>query len=151
MASLLTDAQKAALATAFQDVVDTFSRALVVYHEPEKVIISSDVNYNRLNTVNQNAHNPQNVPIYRTIMARIWYAPKMTNPFAVYSYTNNPQDKIKMADGMVRIKVKSDDFSFIGRAKRIELDGNLFDIDTVERPHGLFGVDYYTYWLKRVQ
>jgi len=149
MASLLSTTDKAALVSAYENLVDTFKRPIVVYHEAEKTVVISDPNYNRLRKFSQNTRNPDNTPVSRTINARIYYASKQGSPFNTFG--QSPQNKAKIDDGMVRIKIHADDFEFMSKAKKIELDGNLFDVDSVERPHGLFDTEYYTYWLKRSQ
>lgn len=151
--SLLSDTEKAELVTAFADLVETFVRPLVAYQEAEKIVLISDPKYNRLNRINQTNLTPQYSSIAQIINARILYEKNMSVYFGDLSKSRQEgtQNKIPMTDGIVRIKVDADGFAFIGRAKRVELDGNMFEIITVESPHGLFGAEYYTYWLKRFQ
>lgn len=150
MSSLLSDAEKTELNAVYKNLADTFARPLVAYHEAEKVVLISDPNFNRLRKFNQSSTKVENIKIERTIQARVYYAPKQENPVQSFG-GQGPQNKLRVSDGMVRIKIHIDDYDFMAKAKKVELDGNLYDIDTVERPHGLFGVEYYTYWLQRSQ
>ncbi len=152
MAGLLTDAQKAALGAQFSSMAQTFERNIVVYQEAEKTVVSSNPSFTRLNAANQNNTDIENEPVLQTIPARILYGSKMTNEFAQLSHGDlDFQKKLKMSEGIVRIKVRATYYNFFKDAKKVELDGQLFDVDTVERPHGLFNVDFYTFWLKRSQ
>lgn len=152
MSSLISDSQKASLVADFSSLVDTFVRPLIAYKEAQKIVISTDPNFNRLNRFDQNQTKIQNAPVYQTINARIYYNKNIDNPYGdINGKTPSSQLKLRMPDGAVRIKVDAAGFAYIGQTKRIELDGNLFEVASVERPHGLFGVEYYTYWLTRLQ
>ena len=52
----------------------------------------------------------------------------------------------------VRIKLKIEDYNYIRDAKRIELDGRLFHVDSDARPHGLFdSIQFYTLFLRPIE
>ena len=62
--------------------------------------------------------------------------------------------KVNRPDGgsLVRIKLKIEDFEYIKEAKRIELDGRMFHIDSDPRAHGLFDViQFYTLYLRPIE
>ena len=48
MASFLTSAQKAAYEAVMQDMHDTFARTIYAYKESQKIIVSTDPNFNFL-------------------------------------------------------------------------------------------------------
>ena len=53
------------------------------------------------------------------------------------------------ANSMVRIKLKIEDYQYIKDAKRIELDGRMFHVESDPRAHGLFDkVQFYTLFLR---
>ena len=55
MASFLTAAQKAEYESVMQDMHDTFARSIFAYKESQKVIVSTDPNFNYL--YNNTMHN----------------------------------------------------------------------------------------------
>lgn len=154
MASLLSDTEKAALVSDFKNVVDTFLRALTVYEEPEKTIVVSDPNYNPYEAFNQNNLNITNTPRPVTVYGRILYDKNQEWSFMRPQGGNTvgePAIKVKDTSNVraCRIKVDAAGHAILQRAKKYEIDGILFDRESEPRPHGLFGVDHYTYYFKR--
>lgn len=157
VASLLSDSEKNGLVAAFSALHDTYSRPITAWHEGEVLVVSTtpnasaNVNFNRLNRFDQTSLNPDRVPVSATFNARIYYDKKEDNPLAqLMRFNATSQEKVRMPNGMVRIKVDASGNSFMLGSKRIKLDGNLFDVDSVERPHGIFGSGYWDWWLKRL-
>lgn len=155
MASLLSDAEKAALEAEMVNVADTWERDILVFVSPEKLIVSSNPNFNRFQQNSQNLQNqnPGNVPQSYIIKARVLYNKEQMYPYMnpyVGGSNDEAQLKQRVEEGKVRIKVGPSGYAIMGDAKKIEFDGLAFDCDTVVRPHGLFNSQYYTYNLKRV-
>ena len=152
MAGLLSDSEKASLDLALDQLAQTFERDIFVYSEPTKTIIRTSINYTKYNDNNQNNTNIENTPVYTTIKARILYEGEMSNEFLVINKSSGTAIPLKTrsSNGRVRIKVNEAGFQSIKEAKKIEFDGEKFDVETLQRPHGLFNAQYYTYWLKRV-
>jgi hypothetical protein len=154
MPSLLSDAEKQSLSLELENLAQTFERDIVVYKDPEKIIISTDINYNRFqaNDMNIEGQNPTNSPQRFVIKARIWYEKQQAAPYLnpyVGGNLDEAQLKIKNTEGKVRIKVNPEGYSVLADAKLVEFDGFMFGVESLERPHGLFNVQYYTFWLKR--
>lgn len=151
MSSLLSDSEKAVLVADFQGVVDTFVRPLIVYQEATHTVIISDPNYNPLEAYNQNNLDITNTPNYTTISGRVMYDKNQEwNFIKPYAGGDNGQLKVKDATKQsVRIKVDPSGYALLNTAKKVELDGNLFDLDSIARPHGLFAADYYTFFFVR--
>jgi hypothetical protein len=149
---LLTDSEKATLFAQFDAAMSTFLRPLVVYQEPEKTVIISDPNYNPLEgAYNQNDTEVLNTPIYTTINGRILYDKDQEWSY-VKPYPGNDNGQLKVKDQTVRsVRIKTDysGHSLLSTAKKIELDGYLFDIQSQPRPHGPFGTGYWTYYFVR--
>ena len=153
MSSLLSDSEKAELVADFQGVVDTFTRPLIVYQEATHTVIISDPNYNPLEAYNQNNTDITNTPNFSTISGRVMYDKdqewSFVKPYAGQG-ANDGQIKVKDANKRaVRIKVDPSGYALLNTAKKIELDGNLFDLESVARPHGLFVPNYYTFYFVR--
>ena len=150
--SLLTDSEKATLFAQFDSAMATFLRPLIVYQEPEKTVIISDPNYNPLEgAYNQNDTEVLNTPIYTTINGRILYDKDQEWSY-VKPYPGNDNGQLKVKDQTVRsVRAKTDysGHSLLSTAKKIELDGYLFDIQSQPRPHGPFGTGYWTYYFVR--
>ena len=148
MASLISDSDKAAYNSVIDDIHDTFARPIVVYKEAEKVVIATSNTFNPYYANNGAAAKTiTNVPQSQTFQARIYYWRDFQDEkFNKYDLDN--QAKIQLDKGTVRLKVNEACYVYIKDAKRIEFDGSRFLIDSSFRKHGLFGVQYYTLYLK---
>jgi hypothetical protein len=146
--SLISASEKAALNSIIDDVHETFARNITVYKEASKVVIITDPNFNPLyDTGDGSTTSYINTPVYKTFKARIQYQDDITK-----KYWSSPgvdaQFKIDAIVGSVRLKISATDYSYIKDAKRIDLDGKRYVVDSSFRPHGLFDNQYYTLYLK---
>ncbi|MBN86605.1 MAG: hypothetical protein CL885_03695 [Dehalococcoidia bacterium] len=150
MPSFLSDQAKSMLAEQFNNLHDTFARDIVVYKEAKKVVISTDPNYNYIYNETGGTASIQNTPQKQIFKARVLYD---DNRDMEYFGELETSHKIKRVDSSsrVRIKLKKADYDYIREAKRVELDGRMFFIDSDARAHGLFNVDFYTLYLKPVE
>jgi hypothetical protein len=143
MSDLYTDAEKAVVAANLLHLHDTFGRDIIVYKEAQKVIISTDPNYNYLyNSGGSTTTSVTNKPVKKTFKARIRY--DLDNKNLESNIGSNETSQ-------VRIKLKKEDYTYISDAKRIELDGRMFHVDSDPRAHGLFDVQFYTLFLRSVE
>lgn len=146
MASLLSDAEKAALESVMSDLHDTFKRALVIFKDGEQTVISTDPNYNFAYGFNNGiSTNVEFTPIQQTFSGRVLYgkpdATMLSNP------SIDAQLRLEMMNSTVRIKLDQDGRDFLVDAKRVEFDGNRFKVLGDPRPHGLFAPQFYTFFL----
>ena len=129
-----------------QNMHDTFARSIFVYKESLKVIISSDPNfnylYNNVKGVKQTIRKSQ----FKQIKARISYMDKQTE--INLDAEVDSQIKVSQAIGEVRIKIDKEGQDYFKDAKRIEIDGRLFFTVTDVKKHGLFGTNFFTYYLR---
>ena len=58
------------------------------------------------------------------------------------------QIKLEAIVGTVRLKILSSDYDYIKDAKRFDVDGKRYVLNSSFRPHGLFDNKYYTIYLK---
>jgi hypothetical protein len=134
--------------------VDTFVRPLLVYQEATHTVIISDPNYNPIDgNYNQNNLNITNTPNFTTISGRVMYDKTQDWAFTTpYVGRGGGEGQLKMKDATkrsVRIKVDPSGYALLNTAKKIELDGNLFDLESIGRPHGLFTPNYYDFYFVR--
>jgi hypothetical protein len=149
MVEFLSPSDRADIAANLLNLHDTFGRDIIVYKEAQKVIISTDPNYNYLyNTAGAQTNSVENVPVKKVFKARIRYD---TDRSLEYFGDTDAQVKVSKPDAnsMVRIKLKIEDYQYIKDAKRIELDGRMFHVESDPRAHGLFDeVQFYTLFLR---
>jgi hypothetical protein len=151
MQPFFKDYEKRNIAEQLLGLHETFGRDIVVYKEARKVIMSSDPSYNYLygNSGDQNA-SVQYQPVRKVFKVRIKYE---NNRDLEYMAEANAQLKLsRTGDSLVRIKFKIEDYNYIKEAKRIELDGRLFHINSDPKFHGLFDeIQFCTLYLKPIE
>ena len=149
MTSFLDNIDKDGLESVFDDLHDTFARDIKFIKDSQKIILSTNPNYNYLykNTKGQMS-SVKNKIIQTTMKARILYVGRQNED--VFDGEAGAQIKVDKHVGEVRVKVNKDGYDFLKDAKRCELDGRKFTISSDERPHGLFSPRYYTFYLKPV-
>jgi len=145
--SLLSDSEKAALDLVIEDVHETFARMITVFKEASEVVIITDPNFNPLyNTAGQTT-SIINTPVYKQFKARIYYNDDIAKQY--WSETSvNTQIKLQAIVGTVRLKIRAEDYEYIQDARRFDLDGRRFVLNSSFRGHGLFDSQYYTLYLK---
>jgi len=149
MGSLINDATKAAMESAMKDVHDTFSRDIICIKDANRVILSTDPNYNFLYKNVQGAVTSVKREINsKTIKARILYIGRQNEE--LFDGQTAAQIKIEQVVGEVRIKVEKEDYLYLKGTKRVEFDGRVFTMTSDERPHGIFAPHFYTFYLKPI-
>jgi len=151
MANYISADQRTYLEGIIDNMHDTFSRDIVVCREATKVIISTDPNYNFLykNVNGDFTKSTSFTPQSKTLKARILYEDKQREQN--FDGEVNSQIKVNRPMGQVRIKLNAEGYEYFKGAKRVDLDGMRFYIDSTVRPHGLFSPKYYTYYLRPVE
>ena len=149
MGSLINNIDKESLESVFDDIHDTFARDIKFIKDAQKIILSTDPNYNYLykNSRGQ-ITSVQRKIIQTTFKARILYVDKQNED--LFDGPAASQIKVEGHIGEVRIKVTKEGYDYLKDTKRCELDGRKFSIASDERPHGLFSPKFYTFYLKPV-
>lgn len=146
MASLIPDSEKQALSNVFNDLHDTWKREITVYKDKGIIAIGDDINYSAI--YGNPAPTPQQVAENKfTIYARILHDKKQ-NFFKLGGAEEGL--KLELDNGGVRIKIDKNDEKVFEGVKRVVLDNNQYEIDTSQRPHGLFEPRFATIYLKRL-
>ena len=148
MASFFTAAEKDYLSSFIDDIHDTWKREIVVYQEAEKTILSTDPNFNPI--FRRNITNVEVEVSKSTIEARIYYG-RNQEVAGINENGLDFQTKLGVPIGWVRLKVDPDGYEVLKDAKRIEFDGKVFKPLSSNRPHGLFDVRYYTFYLQPIE
>ena len=145
--SLISDSEKTALNAVIDDIHETFAREITVFKEASKVVIITDPNFNPLyNTAGQTT-SYINTPVSRTFKARIKYEDDINRRYWSEAGLNS-QIKLEIIVGSVRLKISAEDYEFIKDARRFDVDGKRYVLNSTFRPHGLFDNKYYTLYLK---
>ena len=140
----------AGLALAAQD----FTYPFYVYQEAQQVVVITEPNYNPIDGYNQNNQNVTNLANFSIISGRILYDKQQEWSFVrpyVGRGPNEGQLKIKdQTTRSVRIKVDPSGYALLSTAKKVQIDGYMFDVESMPRPHGLFGPsNFYTFYFVR--
>lgn len=149
MGSLINDSDKEKLESVFDDIHDTFAREIKFIKDAQRVILSTNPNYNYLykNTRGQIQSVKRQI-IEDVFMARILYIGKQDED--LFDGETNSQIKVDKHIGEVRIKVDKKGYEYLKDTKRCEFDGRKFSIVSDEMPHGLFSPRYYNFYLKAI-
>ncbi len=143
MTSLISSALKSTIESVFDDLHDTFARDIYVYQQQNRVIISTNQNYNFLyGNAGSSAQSVTDAPVTQTISARIKYI-NADEDFSVMDGTS----RVSLPAGSVRIKIPTASYSFLKDAKRIEFDGKIYILKSFGNPIGMFSVNYYSFFL----
>jgi hypothetical protein len=145
--SLLSNAEKSALNSVFDDIHETFARDIIVYKDASQIVIITDPNFNPLYNTGGQTTSVINTPVYKTFKARIQYNDDIKKEYWE-EYKANAQIKLQEVVGTVRIKIRVDDYEYIKDGRRFDLDGARYVLNSSNRPHGLFGVRFQTLYLK---
>lgn len=153
MSSLLSVSQKSMIRASLKDVFDTFARPFTVYVEAQQLTISTDPSYSRFGQHDQNVDHPAVLPQSYTLTGCILYGSKQPFDYmASFGTDTSKQNKVRVAEGKVRVKVDATGYALFKDAKRIVIDGINFDNDSTPRPHGIVGApDRYSFDLTRVE
>ena len=144
--SLISDADKAMFGAALHSGVTTFFRPLTVYQEAQRTVVVSDPNFNPIDAGwNQHSVSIENTPVFTTISGAIQWSRSQDLDFIRPEHAAQLKAK-EQTNRACRLKVDASGYALLKTAKRVEIDGILLTPDTNPRPHGLFGVDRYTFY-----
>ena len=143
MPSLISTAERAILTGTFQDVFDTFKRAIVVHKEPIKVISSIDESMIFGYGEYSNPVNYSYQPVSNTFYATIRYVDNQQMDHAGTIGTDIPK-------GLVRIKVEKEAMDFIenGKTEKITFDGKSFNLASTVAVKRFLDSEFFVYHLE---
>ena len=146
MGSLLTTTEKTAINSAMSDMHDTFARDIYVYVK-EASSVPVELNYNPLYGRRKNTAkiSSENKLTQYTYSARILYRNDQKEDII----DGNAQMNLIASEGEVRIKVKSAAYEKIKICSKIEIDNELYVVNSDAKVIGPFGSQFYSLSLKR--
>lgn len=145
MASLIPEADKSIIQGAFDSIHDTFSRTIQIYVDGESALIDTDGSHNPLygDGGGEKIGGKPNLVSY-TKRARIKYMGLQDRQtLAGGSNVNYPR-------GTIRMKVDSDTYSIIRKAKKIKIDDRLCELIGAPARPGPFFPNYWTIELRQI-
>lgn len=142
MTNLISSSARTKISSIFSDLHETFGQTITVYKESRKTIVAQTPQYNAIyrNAGSVSTSEVKTV-VKRSIVARIKYIN------GDEEFLEDSNSSIKVPQGSVRIKVKSDDADFIKEAERIRFDGVTYDITSDKLGIGPFAPEYYSFLL----
>ena len=123
MADLISNSERAALGSMFNDIFDTFKRYIVIHKEPKKIIKQISTSQIFGYGDYSEAVNYTYVPVSGVYPAIIKYTDKQTANFV-------EEINSQISIGTASIKVQRDcrDFISEGKTEKIEFDGKAFNV-----------------------
>ena len=147
--SLIDDANKSDMENVMKSIHDTFAREIKFIKDAQRIILSTDPNYNYLyKSVRGSVSTIKREITEKVFKARILYVGRQEE--GLFDSEANAQIKVEKNVGEVRIKVDAEAYEYLKDTKRLELDGRLFTVSSDERPHGLFTPQFFTFYLKPI-
>lgn len=145
--SLISNQQKQTVKDIIDDIHATFAREITVYEEGEKVLIAASPQYNGVyGRTGSGEKSVSRTVVKHTMMARIKYI-DTKNPDLIFNKVKS-QINVGLIDGTVRITVDEGGYNIIKEAKRCEFEGRRYTIDSKGTATGMFGPQYYHFYLK---
>jgi len=147
--SLISESQKNTIKDIIDDIHETFARDITVYEEGEKVLIASSSQFNGIYGRTSGGESAtQRTVVSHTINARIKY---INADKDVFNTSSASQLGIEYIDGLVRITVDLPGFTILKEAKRCEFEGRKYTISSKGNPTGIFGPQYYHFYLSPIE
>lgn len=148
--SLISDSQKDTIKAIIDDIHETFARNITVYEEGKKILISASSEYNGIyGKTSSGTASTSKTSVTHTIKARIKYINAREQNLADGNI--NSQLDINLIDGSVRITVDASGFAILKEAKRCEFEGRKYTINSKGNPTGIFGPQYYHFYLSPIE
>jgi len=148
--SFLSNEEKGDLDSVLDILHDTFSKTLYAHIDGEITVVSYDSSYNSMYGSPSIGSTPEVTvePSRVAFKGRILFDEKQTQRDV--DVGDESSLKLRFQDGNIRLKVDAEGKDIIKDAKKIEIEGELYEFETKGRPHGLFANNYSTFYLRRL-
>lgn len=147
---LISESQKNTIKAIIDDIHETFARNITVFKEGKTVSISASSEFNGIYGRTGGGQKSVTKTIESvTIKARIKYINAKELGFTDPSLGS--QMDFKLMDGEVRITVDNAGFELLKDATRCEFEGRRYTIESKGNPTGIFGPQYYHFYLKPME
>jgi len=145
--SYISSSQKDYINNIFDNIHETFARTITVISNPKLTVISSSPAYNYFYDKDSSAAEAvQYTENKQTFKARIKYVNNSLEQIP----GSNAQDKLMLPAGSVKIKVAEDAYLVLKEARKVEFDGRRYSILSDNKPYGMFGPKYYSFFLSPI-
>lgn len=143
MTNLFSNDDKDFVGGLFDSLHESMSREITLFYNNNGGNISESSEYDS----DGNWATVENQDIStETITARVNYLKEQTDAgIGAKSHSNLP-----VSNGKVRLKIHKDDYSKIKLAEKILIDDFFFEVDGDPDVMGIFGYEYYSIMLKRI-
>ena len=123
-----------------------------MYKRADQVVISNEPTHNFLWDQAPSNSTTEATLVSGVFQARILYGSDQKRDQFDSATNNNSvaQNTANVEMGTVRLKLDPTGSAFIQGAERITFDGDIFEVTSSKRPHGLFTPQYFTYFLKKL-
>tara|TARA_R100000008_G_scaffold86208_1_gene78380 strand:+ start:311 stop:757 length:447 start_codon:yes stop_codon:yes gene_type:complete len=146
MGSLISGGDKIAIGNVFDDMQDTFARAVTVFQKQNEIFVATNSTYNALYNRLKNSTTTRTKVTQTTVMARIKYE---QNQREIDLPGSRAQVNVPLGEGVVRVKIDQEGYDLFRKASNIEIDGEAFRIVSDASKVGPFVVKFYTLYLRR--
>ena len=147
---LISESQKNTIKAIIDDIHETFARNITVFKEGKTVSISASSEFNGIYGRTGGGQKSVTKTIESvTIKARIKYINAKELGFTDPSLGS--QMDFELMDGEVRITVDNAGFELLKDATRCEFEGRRYTIESKGNPTGIFGPQYYHFYLKPME
>ena len=148
--SLISDTQKTTIQNIIDDIHETFARNITVYEEGERVLIAASEEYNGIyGRAGGGEKTTTRTVVSHTIKARIKYL--QAGEERLTDSMIKGQLDLELVDGLVRVTVDGAGFELLKEAKRCEFEGRKYSISSKGNPTGIFGPQYYHFFLSPLE
>ena len=147
---LISNSQKNTISAIIDDIHETFARNITVYEEGKKVRIAASSTFNGVyGKTSDGSSSTKRTVVSHVVKARIKYINAREKNLTDGNI--NSQIDIDLIEGSVRITVDADGFSLLKEAKRCEFEGRKYTINSKGNPTGIFGPQYYHFYLSPIE
>ena len=143
MGSLISQAQKAAFSSVFEDIHSTFERNIWIYRQANRVSISTSQEFN---FAYRDSPQFQGFDFSTSVVSGIFGARIRWNDPA--KEQNWKEIDPKIPGNICRLKLRPESLPFVSGASSIWVDGKPCEIIGNIRPHGLIDIQFYTIFVR---
>lgn len=142
--SFLSDSDFSSIRSVFDEIHDTFDQTIYIYKVKQKVTVATNPEFNAFYNSDFNKQKTIEEKTRVECKARIKYAQMQDE-----RYLPNSEGSVPVSVGDLRIKIKTEDAKLIRQASDIEIDGEIFKLDSNKSKTGLFQSQYDVLYLRR--
>ena len=145
MSSLISSLDKGNLSAVFDSLHDTFSKPIYVYTENKEGVTVDENTYNPVFGDSNTSLISNDIVLVKTLIyARVMYENKQVEDNLAGGVTNVP-----ISRGHLRLKISKNDWALVKNSVRIEIDEELFILDSDPKNQGPFISNYKMIYVKR--